>query len=164
MVLGFKTVPRSHKDSAALEVINGILGRGQSGKMFIEIRSKRALAYEVGTQNIGEVSFGFFAVFATIDRKNSALVKKLILQEIHKLKNVNETDLKEAKDFVEGNYLLELEESQKVADQLLFWEQVQDAKLMKSFLQKIKKVTTKDVVKAVDKYFTYHTMVLLEGK
>ncbi len=163
-VLGFKTVPRSHKDAYVLEVINGILGRGQSGRMFTEIRSKRGLAYDVGTQSVCDVSFGYFAIYATIDKKNLNLLQELILQEMEKLKKVSAKDLKEAKDFIEGDYLLELEDSQKVADQLLFWEQVGDAHLMNSFVRNIKKVTVSDVRKVAEKYFNNYTMVVLEGK
>src|SRR3989344_262157 len=77
VVIGFKTIPRNNKDTYTLEVINGVLGRGQSGRMFTEIRSKRGLAYEVGTQNMGEVSFGFFAVHVTTDKKNVNLIREL---------------------------------------------------------------------------------------
>jgi len=163
-ILGFKTVPRAHPDAYVLEVINGILGRGQSGRMFAEIRSKHGLAYDVGTQNVGEVSFGYFAVYATIDRKNVKLVKKLIEEEIRKLKIITKIDLQESKDFIEGDYLLELEETQKVADQLLFWEQVKDANLANTFVKEIRKVTADDVKRVVDKYLKNGTFVVLEGK
>jgi predicted Zn-dependent peptidase len=163
-IVAFPTVPRNHPDSYVLDVINGILGRGQSGKMFTEVRSKRGLAYEVGTQNINDVSFGYFAVYATINRKNVKLTKKIIMEELQKLKEITPEELQEAKDYVEGNYYLDLEDSQKVADQLLFWEQVEDAELLNSFVEKIKAVTISDVQKVVDKYFQYHTQVVLEGK
>ena len=164
MALGFKTVPRLHPDAAILEVINGILGRGQSGKMFTEIRSKRGLAYDVGTQHIGEVSFGYFAVYATIDRKNVELARKLMLKELRALEHVSAQELKEAKDFIEGDYLLELEESQKMADQILFWEQVKDARRLYQFIPSIKKVSAADVRRVAAKYFKNYTLVVLEGK
>jgi len=163
-VMGFKTVPRTHPDSPVLDVINAILGRGQSGRMFTEIRAKKGLAYDVGTQNIGEVDYGYFAIYATIDRKNLTLVKKMVLKELEKLKKITDQDLREAKTFIEGDYCLELEDSQKVADQILFWEHVKDAKLMKSFIAKIKKVTIKDVQRVLEKYFKHHTFVVVEGK
>ena len=163
-ILGFKTVPRKHKDSAALEVINGILGRGQSGKMFTEIRSRRGLAYDVGTQNVGEVNFGYFAIYATIDKKNVVLVRNLILEELQKLQDISEKELKEAKDFVEGHYLLEMEDSQKIADQLLFWEHVGSAQMMKEFVKRIRDVSVNDIQKIVSKYFINYTGVVLEGK
>lgn len=164
LILGFKTVPQKHPDSYVLEVINGVLGRGQSGKMFDEIRSKRGLAYEVGTQNVNEVSFGYFAVHASIQKKNIDLVKKLMLKELQKLSQISQLDLKEAKTYIEGNYLLELEDSQKIADQLLFWEQVEDARIINDFLKKIKKISINDIKRVAEKYFKYHTMVVLEGK
>ncbi len=163
-VLGFKTVPRSHHDTYALEVLNGILGRGQSGRMFIEIRSNHGLAYEVGTQHFADVNFGFFAVYASIDRKNKKLVKKIILEEIEKVKHCTEDDLLEAKTYVEGSYLLDLEDGQKVADQLLFWEQIGDVKMTDSFLKNVRKVTLKDIQRVIDTYCKNPTFIVLRGK
>jgi len=163
-VYGFKTVPKLSHDSYVLEVINGILGRGQSGKIFNEVRTKRGLAYEVGTQNVAEVDFGFFAIYASVDRKNVEKVRELIMLELNELQNITEKDLKEAKDFIEGNYLLEMEDSQKIADQVLFYEQLKDAKLMNDFIKNIKKVTVNDVKKVAKKYFKNYTLAVLEGK
>lgn len=163
-VLGFKTMPRSHRDSYVFDVINGILGRGQSGRMFIEIRGKRGLAYDVGTQHVAEVTFGYFAVYASIDKKNITLVKRLILEELEKVRTISEKDLQEAKEYIEGDYLLELEDTQKVADQLLFWEQVKHASEMDLYLRKIKAVTREDVKRVVNTYLKNYTMVVIEGK
>ena len=164
LIMGFKTVPRTHVDMYTLEVINGILGRGQSGRMFSEIRGKLGLAYEVGTQHIAEIGFGYFAVYATIDKKNITLVKKMMLEELEKLKKVSELDLQEAKDYIEGDYYLELEDGQKLADQILFWEQARDARLMDTFIKKIKNVSQKDVKRVVETYFKNYTLAVLEGK
>lgn len=164
LVLGFKAVSRSHPDSYTLDVINGILGRGQSGKMFTEIRSKRGLAYDVGTQVLADKSFGYFAAYAIIDKKNINLVKDLMLEEIKSLVKVSVQELQEAQDYIEGDYLLEMEDTQKVADQILFWEQIRKAEEMKEYLRKIKKVTVSDIRKVVEKYFKYYAQVVLEGK
>jgi len=69
MVLGYKTVPRLHKESYVFDVIASILGRGQTGWIFDEIRNKRGLAYQVGVQNNPEDDYGIFAVFAGLDKK-----------------------------------------------------------------------------------------------
>ena len=163
-MVGFKTVSRAHSDSYVLDVINGILGRGQSGKMFTEIRSKRGLAYDVGTQVLSDNNFGYFAAYAIIDKKNVELVKNLMLEEIQILRNVSEEEVQEAKDFIEGDYLLEIEDAQKVADQLLFWEQVKSAEEMDEYLHKVKKVMVNDVKRVVEKYFKHYVQVVLEGK
>jgi len=164
LVFGFKTVSRAHLDSYVLDVIDGILGRGQSGKMFTEIRSRRGLAYDVGTQVLDEADFGYFAAYAIIDRKNISLVKDLMLKEIRSLRNVSEEEVQEAKNYIEGDYLLEIEDTQKVADQILFWEQVKDAAQMGEYLKKIKKVTVADVKRVIEKYFKHYAQVVLKGK
>ena len=163
-VMGFKTVPRSHEDSYTLDVINGILGRGQSGKMFTEIRAKKGLAYDVGTQHLADIDFGYFAIYATVDKKNLQLVKKTILSELNKLNNLSAKDLNEAKTYIEGDYLLEMEDPQKIADQIVFWEQAKSANLMKSYVSNIKKVNLNDVKRVMNKYFKYYTFVIVEGK
>ena len=70
MILGYNAATRSSKDSYVLDVIRSILGRGQSGKLFIEIRSKRGLAYEVGSHHEPGLGYGFFCVYAGMDKKN----------------------------------------------------------------------------------------------
>ncbi|MFH1396366.1 MAG: pitrilysin family protein [archaeon] len=163
-VMGFKTLPRTHPDSYVFDIIDGILGRGQSGRMFNEIRAKEGLAYDVGTENVSELSYGYFAIYAGLDKKNLGLVKKIILKELSKLQELKEEDLKEAKTYLEGDYFLELEDSQKLADQLLFWEQNKDAKLIESFIKNIQKVTVQDVKRVVKKYLKNHTFVVVEKK
>ncbi len=164
VVMGFKTMPFPHPDSYVLEVINGILGRGQSGKMFTELRGKRGLTYDVGTQHVAEVSFGFFAIYATIDKKNLEKVKSLILEELRRLEQVKEQEIKEAQDYIEGDYLLSLDDPQKIADQMLFWQQAGGVELMENYLRRIKQVTAADVRRAAKKYFNKHTLVVLKGR
>src|SRR3989338_7366002 len=160
LVMGFVSVPRKHDDAYPLEVLNTFLGRGQSGKLFTEIRSKQGLAYDVGTQHVAEVSFGYFAMYATVDKNNLALVKKLMLQEIDKVKKVTNKELEEVKEALEGEFLLALEDPQKLADQLLFWEQALGAEEVHHFVKKIKKVTLKDLKRVVNKYLKNYTEVV----
>lgn len=161
LVIGFKSVQRNHPDSPVLEIIDAILGRGQSGKMFMEIRGKKGLAYDVGTEHISDVNFGYFAVYATIDGKNLDKVKKLIFEQLNALQKVTEKEINEAKTFTEGDYYLDLEDNQRVADQLLFWEQIKDAQLMNKYIASIKKVTSKDVRRVAEKYFRHYVQVVI---
>ncbi|MDO8657011.1 MAG: hypothetical protein Q7K45_07280, partial [Nanoarchaeota archaeon] len=69
-----------------------------------------------------------------------------------------------AKDFIEGSYYLELDDSQKLADQILFWEQVKDAHLLNEFLSIIKKITVSDVQRVARQYLKNPLFVVVEGK
>ncbi len=163
-LIGFVTVPRNHPDAYALELINTLLGRGQSGRLFTEIRSKLGLAYDVGTQHVAEVSFGYFALYATIDKKNLPKVKPSLLKEIQKIKDITPEELEEAKEALEGEFLLSLEDPQKLADQLLFWEQSVGSQELHQFISKIKKVSLEDLKRVLKKYLTHYCEVIVEGK
>jgi predicted Zn-dependent peptidase len=97
MVLGYKTIPRMDKESYVLDVITAILGRGQSGWIFDEIRNKRGLAYQVSVHSEHESDYGYFAVVIGLDKKNIEKAKKLILQQFRKLEKTSNKELEEAK-------------------------------------------------------------------
>lgn len=165
MVLGYKTVPRIHKDSYIFDVIASILGRGQCGWIFDEIRNKRGLAYQVGIQNENEIDYGAFAVFANLDKKNIEKAKEIILEQFKKLQNISKTEFEEAKTFIEGNHTLNLEDNFHAADNIGFWEMIKDASLAKDYIKNIKKVEINDVKRAAKKYLNKnYTLVVIEQK
>jgi predicted Zn-dependent peptidase len=49
ILVGNLALARSHKDWAKLWVANSILGDGASGRLFIDVREKRGLAYNIGS-------------------------------------------------------------------------------------------------------------------
>ncbi|MBW2979945.1 insulinase family protein [Candidatus Woesearchaeota archaeon] len=152
LVFGYKTPVRISNESYVLDVVRAILGRGQSGKIFDEIRNKRGLAYDVGVHFEPALDYGYFAVHVNTDKKNINKCVKIILEEFKKLKNISDKELKEAKDYLEGEFYLQNEDNYQYADQLGFWELVKDSKLMNEYIKKIKKVTKKDINGVVDKY------------
>jgi predicted Zn-dependent peptidase len=163
MVLGYKSPPRLHKDSYVLDVIRAILGKGQSGKIFDEIRNKRGLAYEVGIHHDPSTDYGIFAVYLSADKKKIPLIKKLILKEFDNLKNLTEKELKEAKTHLEGSIILDNEDTHNKADSLAFWEHINDAKLDNQYIKNIKKVIKKDIIRTAKKYLTKnYTLAIIE--
>ena len=164
-VLGYKTVPRTHPDSFALDVLQAIFGKGQSGKLFDEIRNKRGLAYEVGVYHKPSTDYGYFAVYFGAEKKNIPLAKQIIFDEINKLPELTEKEIKEAKGFIDGKYILNSEDTEYKADKLSFWEQIKDADFEKEYLKKIKKVTKKDILRVAKKYLgKNYCMSVIEQK
>lgn len=165
IVLGYKTVPRMHKDSYVLDIIAAVLGRGQSGWIFDEIRNKRGLAYNVGVDNEHEIDYGYFAVFVSLDGKNIGKAKEIILQQFRKLSNISKTELEEAKTFIEGNNALEMEDNFHLADNLAFWETIKNASLADNYIKNIKKVSINDVKRVSGKYLNkIYTLIVIEQK
>lgn len=162
LVLGYKTVPRLHKDSYALDVISAIFSKGLSGRVNEEIRVKRGLAYSVGTIHESKKGYGFFAVYLNCDLKNLELCKSIVLGEIKKISNIDRKELNEAKEHIIGKFLLDNEDSQKRANDLAFWEFMGDAKLADSYIKSIRAVTREDVLKVKGRYFhKNHAMAVI---
>jgi len=165
MVMGYKTVSRTHKDSYVFDVINAILGRGQSGWMFEEIRNKMGLAYQVGTQNEFEDDFGIFAVYAGLDKRNIEKARKIILRQFRKLGKISRYELDEAKTYIEGNYTLNKEDNFHAADNLAFWETIGNLTLANNYIRNIKKIKIDDVGRVAKKYLNnYYTLITIEQK
>ena len=165
VVLGHRTVPRWHKDSYVLDVIDAILGRGQSGWMFDEIRNRHGLAYEVGTQHVTEKDYGFFATHLSANKKDVRKVKRLILDQLKRLERLTPDELHEAKTYLEGDFFLSHEDTQKLADEIVFWEQMGNAKWLNDYVKKIKSVSLKDVRRVAKAYLRKnYCLAIIEGK
>ncbi len=158
VVLGYKVPHRNSRESYILDVIKAILARGQSGKIIEKVRIEKGLAYEINLSNDANKSFGVFAAYFNTPKKNVPKVKAIILDEFKNLTNISDVDLKKAKGFIEGSYLLENEDNFKTAEKLVYWENIQDAKLHYEYVDKIKSVSKAEIIsvakKILDERFT----------
>ncbi|MBW2965017.1 insulinase family protein [Candidatus Woesearchaeota archaeon] len=162
LLIGYKTVPRTHKDSVVLDVISAIFSKGLSGRISNEIRVKRGLAYSVGTHNESKKDYGFIVVALNCDKKNLELCKEIVLAEIGKLGNIESKELEAAKEHIVGKFYLNFEDSQRRADNLAFWEFISDARDADRYPKDIKKVTVPDVKRVHKKYLgNNYTMVII---
>ncbi len=163
LVLGYKTVLRSHPDSIIFDVICGILGRGQSGWLFDEIRAKLGLCYSVGIEYDGSRTYGGVGIYCGMHKKNIPKVQKLILEQLEKLKIVSEKDVAEAKTHVEGSLALRHENTAFSAEELAYWHFTASLEQYHNYLSQLQKVTAADVQRIAKTYFTKnYTMAILE--
>jgi len=163
MVLGYKTVPRLNRESYVLDLIHGILGRGQSGWLFEEIRNKHGLAYEVGSNHEASKDYGFFAVYTNTDKKNIRKIQKIIMELFQRLKKISDEELKDAKNYIEGQFYMDNEDNFRNADKLGYWEMIKEAKLAENYVKAIRKLTKKDITNAVNKFLNKnYTLAVIE--
>lgn len=86
LVMGFRTgLTRNNELYYPLLMYNGILGTFPHSKLFQNIREKKSLAYYVNS-NI-ESTKGLLIIASGIEVNNYAKVKKLILEQLEKIKN-----------------------------------------------------------------------------
>ncbi len=151
-ILGYKIPKRKNKDSYVFDVIRAVLGRGLSGKLFREIRVKHGLAYDVGVYNEPGINYGVFAVYFSTDKKNIKECIKLTLNEFKNLNNITKNELDEAKKFIEGEFAVDNEDSQKLAANLNKWEISSKVEDCINYTKGIKKVSKQDISRICKKY------------
>ena len=66
---GFPTVERDHKDVAATQVLNAVLGGGMSSRLFKRVREELGLAYSVYSYTSHYTETGLFTVYAGVNPK-----------------------------------------------------------------------------------------------
>ena len=159
-VIGYPGAPKGHKDSYVLDVIRSILGRGQSSRLFDEIRTKRGIAYIVGSLYESSLSFGAFASYVSTTPENHAEARKVLL-EAFALKNLTQQEVNDAKSYIAGNFLIRNEDNKEHADANAEWSLLK--KRPEGYIRNIKKVTMNDVRRVASTYFhKNYTEVLIQ--
>lgn len=162
LTLAFRGVNRSNKDSYALDLLETILGKGQSSRLFNEIRVKRGMAYGIAAYNNCHRDYGYFAISLATNKKNLEKCKNLIFKEL-KLAKLGFKELADAKQAIEGNFLLRKENTRDSAEINSFWSL--SGGNSNEYIKNIAKTTLEDVKNAAKKYFSQkYVMVTVEQK
>jgi predicted Zn-dependent peptidase len=120
VVLAWRAVPQEHPDKYALDMLNAILGEGMSSRLFLELREKRALAYDVHSYGTNFVDAGHMAIYAGVTPERITEVIEASLEEVAKMRDaiVPEDEIERVRDFNKGRLELRLEDSRGVSNWL----------------------------------------------
>lgn len=160
MIFAFHSPIGNDKNVYPNQVLNCIMSGGMSSKLFQEIREKRNLAYAIkGSANVGK-RYGYSYVYAGTKKENIEIIKKIILEEFDKLKNLTEEELNQAKEQLIGNNKITREDSQGEMLELIFGEVCDKAERLFDYEENIKKVKLEDV-KSLAKIKDYSMIALI---
>ena len=106
-VMGFRGLSILDEDRYALDVISQILA-GQSGRLFLELRDKKSLAYTVSAMSVEGLAPGFFAVYIATAPEKLEEARAGMLDELTKLVSVapGAEELTHAKRNLTGNHAI----------------------------------------------------------
>lgn len=109
--LGFPAFSYFHPQRFVLELIHIILGANMSSRLFESVREKRGLAYEISSSVRRYRDTGAFTIHCGLDSKALLKVFRVIIKELERLKKepVSTSELKRAKDYLWGNFLMSQE-------------------------------------------------------
>lgn len=111
--MGLHSFGKNHKDKYALGLLHVILGANMSSRLFENIREKKGLAYEIGTEVKKYSETGAFLVHAGTEHKKVKKAIECILEELKEIKEnyVTAGELKRAKEFFKVQLLMALEDT-----------------------------------------------------
>lgn len=122
LALGYRTFGIADKRKYAAIVMDAILGRGMSSRLFQEVREKRGLSYDISSRMQFFQDAGMFTITAGLDRSKTKDALATIDLELKRIreKPVSALELKRTKEFLIGNFRLSHE---KVTSKLFFYGQ-----------------------------------------
>ncbi len=106
-----------HPDRYALSFLSIILGEGMSSRLFLELREKRGLVYDVHSYISQFLDTGAFTVYAGADPQKAVETLKVVMAEISRLRDEGATaeELTKARELSKGRLLLRMEDTRAVS-------------------------------------------------
>jgi predicted Zn-dependent peptidase len=117
LCVGWRSVHTTHADKFSIDMLNAVLGEGMSSRLFLELREKRGLAYDVHSYDANYTDAGHLVVYAGFAPQNAAEVLKAIMREVERLRDelVPDVEIERVRDFAKGRLELRLEDTRGVS-------------------------------------------------
>tara|TARA_R100001163_G_scaffold65745_1_gene64433 strand:+ start:689 stop:2017 length:1329 start_codon:yes stop_codon:yes gene_type:complete len=113
ILIGFPAMPLYSTDWWTAQVLACILGKGMSSRLFVEVREKRGLAYQIKcwTRCFGDM--GSFVISSTTKTSDIKQAFKIIWKELEKIKkgDIKKSEIEKAQDKLIGEAHLQRESS-----------------------------------------------------
>ncbi len=154
VAMGLPALARKDPDRYALMVLNSLLGRGMSSRLFKEVRERRGLAYSVGSSVSRHSDTGMLGVSAGVSPENVGEAVRVILDELEKLTQeiVGGDELAKARDYTVGSYRLSLVSSmalgQRAGESLLALGEIEP---IDDVVEKLRAVGSDDLMRVAQR-------------
>ncbi|MGB2695504.1 MAG: pitrilysin family protein [Dehalococcoidia bacterium] len=149
-------VSRTDPDRYALTILNAVLGRGMSSRLFKEVREERGLAYSIGSSSSRYNDTGVLTISAGVSPENVGETIAVIKAELRKLvdERVGNDELTKARDYTVGSFRLSLETpmalAQRAGEQLLLLGTIEP---IEEAIAQLAAVTSEDVQRVAQRLF-----------
>ncbi len=151
--LGARAYSYLHPDRYAFDLLNTVLGEGMSSRLFLNIRERLGLAYDVHSFSQKHRDTGYLGVYIGVDPNKAVDAVNAAMAELRSLrdKEVAPEELGRAKEFTKGRLRLELETTNGVAFWLTYQELLLgEIKTIEEELALVDAVTAADVRRVAD--------------
>lgn len=155
LCLGMPAVARDDPDRWTLDLLGAILGDGMGSRLFIELRERRSLVYDVSTFSSLYTDTGVFGIHAGFDPEDVGKVIGAILDELDRVVTdaPGEAELARARAYTRGRLELRMEDSAAVAGWLGMGETLLPRILtVEEVIERLEAVTRDDLLRVARRY------------
>lgn len=151
-------------DYAAVRVLAAVLGGGQSGRLFLELRERRGLAYVVSALSSYRTGPGYLLAYVGTAPANATTAVSGVLGEMARVRAepASEREVERAKAYLLGNVAMDRRTNARHAWYLAFFEVVGAGwDWADRYARALQAVTVDDVARAARRYLGEPTVVVL---
>lgn len=162
IVIGFLGTTMYDKDRYALEILSVVLG-GQSGRLFLDLRDKKSIAYTVSAFNVEGIENGYFAIYLSCAHHKVKTARDAIFEVIAQIKKdgISLEELEKAKSYLTGIHSIEMQEY-SVRAHLYSLDELYGLgyDYHSKYLNMINSVSAEDISEILNKYFVPENSVI----
>jgi len=161
LVMGTRCIDYFHPDRHALDMMNTVLGDGMSSRLFLEVREKLGLCYDVHSWVGKMADTGSAGVYIGTDPGRTEEAVKAVMHELHRMAEepVGAAELEKARAYLKGRLLLRLESTGAVSTWLGGQELLTGRIIeMEETLAGLDAVTTEDVTRLARETYAEQSM------
>ena len=150
--LGHAGIARNDPDYFALMLMNYILGRGPTSRLYTKVRVEKGLTYGANSGFAARELQGTFYIRTYSKNETAIETLRLVLDELKKLKSsgVTKEELDSAKSFYVGHYPLSMETPAQIASKIIvqeFYGLPED--YVDTYLDNVRAVSVEDIDSAI---------------
>ncbi len=157
VMIGFRGVAVNHPDYPVLKLLSTYLGNGLSSRLFVELREKQGLAYEVSAFFATRHDPAPFVAYLGTAPENTGLALEGLQAELERIQHhiLSESELNRAKRKLLGQYALGKQTNAQVA-QLMGWYECLGLGMEfdQHYPDLIQSVSSEDICRVAQTYLT----------
>src|SRR3954469_3428840 len=114
--IGMHALSLKHPDRYALDLLSSLFGESMSSRLFMELRERQGLCYDVHSYVSHFLDSGSFGLYAAVDPENAHQAAAALMAELRRLRDgVPDEELRKAKELAKGRMLLRMEDTRSVS-------------------------------------------------
>jgi zinc protease len=164
-VLGFPAPSFLDAGYPAARVLDAVLGGGMNSRLFMELREKRGLAYQVSSFYNDQLSHSFLAGYIGTSPGKLGEARAAMLAEFRKLaeERIPAAELNRAKKYIRGTYIISAETNAAQASRFGKYELYRLGQdFGDRFLERVDAVTAEEIRDVAQGYFVHHVLAAIQ--